>query len=268
MTEQTHVTVDLRNVQENVGDGMRRARNISRKGALAYTGLLTMAYDKVKDFFVEGKELIDRAEARGEEVEAELNQKVRNAEVDAKERLRKISRRTRRSAEAQVDAAAREMGAEVSTLEGEMERRVERVLARLGLPTRDRLDRLSREIETLSAKIDGRTINEESAMTVAEVSIVEAPVVEMDVVEMDVVEMDVVETPQILTPDMDRSTNVTAMPIEEYDSLKIRDIKEQLDELDYAQLTYVRTHEVANANRVTLLAEIDRRMDEMKIEVA
>lgn len=39
--------------------------------------------------------------------------------------------------------------------EGELERQVERVLERMGIPTRDRLERLGREIDSLTQRIEG-----------------------------------------------------------------------------------------------------------------
>jgi len=63
------MNIDLRNVQEQVEDGVKQAQTFGRKAVLAYAGLWGMAYDKSKEMWAEGAKLVDKAEKRGEELE-------------------------------------------------------------------------------------------------------------------------------------------------------------------------------------------------------
>lgn len=69
MADKVTMNIDLRNVQEQVEDGVKQAQTFGRKAVLAYAGLWGMAYDKSKEMWAEGAKLVDKAEKRGEELE-------------------------------------------------------------------------------------------------------------------------------------------------------------------------------------------------------
>lgn len=69
MADKVTMNIDLRNVQEQVEDGVKQAQTFGRKAVLAYAGLWGMAYDKSKEVWAEGAKLMDKAEKRGEELE-------------------------------------------------------------------------------------------------------------------------------------------------------------------------------------------------------
>lgn len=74
MSDKVTMNIDLRNVQEQVEDGVKRAQTVGRKVVLAYAGMWGLAYDKVQDIWAEGGKLLEKAEKRGEELEAEWMQ--------------------------------------------------------------------------------------------------------------------------------------------------------------------------------------------------
>lgn len=74
MSDKVTMNIDLRNVQEQVEDGVKQAQTVGRKVVLAYAGMWGLAYDKVQDIWAEGGKLLEKAEKRGEELEAEWMQ--------------------------------------------------------------------------------------------------------------------------------------------------------------------------------------------------
>lgn len=74
MSDKTTMNIDLRNVQEQVEDGVKQAQTFSRKAVLAYAGMWGLAYDKAQEWWVEGGKLIEKAEKRGEDLEAQWMQ--------------------------------------------------------------------------------------------------------------------------------------------------------------------------------------------------
>jgi len=85
MSDKVTMNIDLRNVQEQVEDGVKQAQTFGRKAVLAYAGLWGLAYDKSLEFWAEGTKLMDKAEKRGEELEHEwldqFNKVQKNPEV-------------------------------------------------------------------------------------------------------------------------------------------------------------------------------------------
>ena len=51
------------------------------------------------------------------------------------------------------------------------------------------------------------------------------------------------------------------MPIEDYDSLGVKEISERLRELSDEEVEQLRRYETANKNRSTLLARFDKRLE-------
>ncbi len=74
MTDKVTMNIDLRNVQEQVEDGVKQAQTVGRKAVLAYAGMWGLAYDKAQELWAESGKLIEKAEKRGEDLEAEWMQ--------------------------------------------------------------------------------------------------------------------------------------------------------------------------------------------------
>ena len=88
-----NVNIDLRNLQEQVGENGDQVRKYAHKAALAYTGLWAMAYDSAKSGLEGSKELLDKAEKRGEEVETELSKQYSKYYEQAMQEFQKLKGR-------------------------------------------------------------------------------------------------------------------------------------------------------------------------------
>ena len=88
MTDKVTMNIDLRNVQEQVEDGVKQAQTFSRKAVLAYAGMWGLAYDKAQEMWAEGGKLIEKAEKRGEDIEAEWMQQFNK--VQEKPEVKKV----------------------------------------------------------------------------------------------------------------------------------------------------------------------------------
>lgn len=76
MSEKVTMNIDLRNVQEQVEDNVKQAQALSRKAILAYAGMWGLAYDKAQELLSESSKLLEKAEKRGEDIEAEWLDRV------------------------------------------------------------------------------------------------------------------------------------------------------------------------------------------------
>lgn len=113
-------------------------------------GAWSLLYEGVAEVVRAPDAAFDRIERRGLLVEREVERTLRRLETRGNLELKRLS-----SNALHPVRWAQESITETSQIaESELERRVERVLVRMGIPTRDRLERLSREIELLSARID------------------------------------------------------------------------------------------------------------------
>jgi len=70
------LNLNLRNVQEQIEDSVKGTRQLGRKAALIYAGLLGLAYDQAKQMLYSSKKLVDQAEERGETIVSELNHRT------------------------------------------------------------------------------------------------------------------------------------------------------------------------------------------------
>ena len=76
----TNTTLDLSNVQERVEDTIKSVRTLSRKSAMAYVGLLGMAYDfTMKD----SPKWFAKAEKRGERIEKDVTVRMTKLQKQA-----------------------------------------------------------------------------------------------------------------------------------------------------------------------------------------
>ncbi|HRJ43311.1 MAG: phasin family protein [Caldilineaceae bacterium] len=146
--------IDLRNAQEAVEDNLKLAQKTSRKVALTYAGLLGLAYDEAKAILERGCKMVSDAEHRGEKMEAATLRQVKNARKGVEKQVKK--------AEKEVEKAQKRFTKQLrrseAKAENEMESQVEKVLERLGIPSRERIIKLSAEIEALSRKIDQEVV--------------------------------------------------------------------------------------------------------------
>jgi len=146
--------IDLRNAQEMVEDNMKLVQKTGRKVALTYAGLFGMAYDGVKSIFERGRKMVSEAESRGEEMEAATLRQMKETQRDVKRRVKKVENEVEKAQKRLL----KQMRRSETQAENEMDTQMERVLDRLGIPSRDRIAKLSAEIEALSLKIDQHAV--------------------------------------------------------------------------------------------------------------
>lgn len=113
-------------------------------------GAWSLLYEGVAGVVRDPDTALDRIERRGLKVEREMERTLRHLESRGNLELKRLSTNARHP----VRWAQESLSETSQIAESELERQVERVLLRMGIPTRDRLERLSREIELLSKRID------------------------------------------------------------------------------------------------------------------
>jgi poly(hydroxyalkanoate) granule-associated protein len=257
--------IDLRDAQEKVDNNLRRIRNVSRKAMLAYAGLWGMAYDKTVELLEQGKTTLDQAEERGEKLETTANQRMQEVRKEAETRLRDV--------EVRVENMQGKVKSRIQRTEGkveyDLEVQVQQMIERLGIPSRERINKLSAEIEALSRKIDEQLAKEPEV--VVERVVVAPPVAGYDTMTAKEIiaildRLTINEWIEIKHYEETRENRVTvlrevnrrieAMPILGYDELTVDEIQEQLSGLTIEQLEFLAQYEAAHQNRVTLLQAI------------
>jgi len=142
--------IDTSSVQAQMDEQMRRVQEAGRKAALIYVGFWGCAYDRAVGLIQRSEILWTDAVARGERMEKTLDKQ-----------LERFGRRTSKQVTAlqnqfgdNIEQVARTVSDRGEGFEEHLEKQVERVLVNLGIPTRDRLERLNQEIDRLNAKLD------------------------------------------------------------------------------------------------------------------
>jgi hypothetical protein len=128
---------------------VRSVKATGRKVVLAAVGACAYVMDGAAAVYHEGTRLLSTAERRGQRMSRDVTQRFGDLEEQAVGEMRKLQEQV----EDNVDHL-RGMGEEHSADEDELEKRVELVLANLGLPSRERLERLTHEIDDLNQMID------------------------------------------------------------------------------------------------------------------
>lgn len=121
-----------------------------RRVLLAYVGLWGYAFDSVNAAYQGGRNWLGTVEDRGVEVQNTIGHSFQQLEKQAGRQVKRFQG----DVEESVDQVKRSISSTQSEVEDELEKRVESVLANLGIPSRERLERLSAEIEDLSRRID------------------------------------------------------------------------------------------------------------------
>ena len=116
--------VNLRNVQEKVSDNAQQVQTLGYRATMAYIGLWGLGYDFAKEMVESGKDLMDKAELRGEEMVRELNAQLDKASEQATGEAKKVVSMVNE----QVDGVSSVVSDNTKTLEQE----VEKVLAKVG----------------------------------------------------------------------------------------------------------------------------------------
>jgi len=108
-----------------------------------------------------------------------------------------------------------------SPSQAEIEQEVQSALLRLGIPSRERVEKIGGELDELNALLDRRLAERHAARAAEE---------------------------------------QTALPLPNYGDLTVKEVMAQLDGLGGEALNAMRAYEASHRKRVTLLSEIDRRL--------
>lgn len=118
----------------------------ARKVVLAYVGAAAYAGDGLVAVYRRGERLLASAERRGAAMEHSVRRRFGSLEEQAVQEMRKL--------QGQAEEGLQQMRESRGGVNEEVEKRVELVLANMGLPSRERLERLSQEIDALNQKLD------------------------------------------------------------------------------------------------------------------
>jgi poly(hydroxyalkanoate) granule-associated protein len=121
-----------------------------RKVVLASVGLGAYVVDGAASVYKAGVRFVTSAERRG----ARMGRDVKHRFSDLEEQTVNEMRKLQDSVDINIEQLRGGSFGSGSAMDEELEKRVELVLANLGFPTRERLERLSQEIDDLNQKID------------------------------------------------------------------------------------------------------------------
>lgn len=137
--------VNLRTVQEQVGDNVQQARKFAHRSALAYIGLWGMAYDFAKDSYENGFELLDKAEERGELLVRELNEQLDRYQEQAADEAKKVRTRV----EDQVEGVSKT----ITTNTEALQKNANKVLSRMGVAAGDIADEVTATVIEVKSEL-------------------------------------------------------------------------------------------------------------------
>lgn len=245
---------------EVIEESMDSVESTSRKAARTYLGLLGLIYDESLSLFERARELVSRAEDRGQEVEAQTREEMERYYRRAEKQLTDLRRRFMRTA-ARTSTAA----------EDQIEAQIENLLMQMGIPSRDDVANLGQRIDELTREIEAKLLNSASP------AVVEEPFkgyqnLTVREVNNRLEGLTMTELTHVKQYEMAHENRVTIlrevdrlleqMPIARYDELTVDELTPLLNTLDAEQLAYVKAYEKAHQNRVTLLSAIDNEMQE------
>jgi poly(hydroxyalkanoate) granule-associated protein len=149
--------VELEEARRQANAQMAAVSANGRRLALAYVGLWGCAYDRAAGAYRDGVKLWEDAIQRGQKMEKTLQERVGQLERRAAKQFNGLQNRVGDNVE-QVTRTVSDTG---ESFEVQLEKQVERVLVNLGIPTRERLERLNQEIDRLNAKLDEELARQE-----------------------------------------------------------------------------------------------------------
>ena len=222
--------INMRNVQENVEDNSKKAREFGRKAMLAYLGMWGMGYDAGKSVYKDGWKWVEKAEKRGEKVEKELTKVVRAYQKDFPGEVSKLAHT--------AEGTAKDVAKDVT----------------------GQADKVTKTMQ----KYFNQYVSSPTVVTVEEIGVKAADMAEDAVAKTQMVVNDAAEAAQ---EQLKEAQAVIENPVNKlwmgYDELSVKDIAAGLEKKSMMQLEALRDYEVGNKNRVTVLREIDARMQAM-----
>jgi len=159
MTIETISGIDIEKVQAQASGGAQENNKMGRRFVLAYVGAWAFVYDRVIGLYHGTCKVINTAEKRGEAMEAAVSKRIDRFERRADHQMKTIQEQFSGS----TQRITHKLSGASETMEGRLEEQIERVLINLGIPTRERLERLNQEIDRLNTKLDEELARQHSA---------------------------------------------------------------------------------------------------------
>lgn len=129
-----------------------------RRLVLVYLGLWGLLSDQTNGLYRSGEQLLNDAIERGERMEEALYETL----ARWSRRLPQCWASLHRRGEEDLRRIAQQVQEAGEDFDEQLERQVARALAKLGIPTRERLAKLNREIERLNAILDEKLAQKEA----------------------------------------------------------------------------------------------------------
>lgn len=222
--------INMRAVQENVEDNSKKAREMGRKAMLAYLGMWGMGYDAGKSVYADGWKWVEKAEKRGEQVEKELTKVVKAYQKDFPGEVTKLAHT--------AEETAKDVAKDVTV----------------------QADKVSKSMQ----KVWSQYVSHPAAETVEEIGVKAVEAAESVVAKSQMVVNEAAEAAQEKIEEAKQQVSSAVEDIwKGYDELSVKDIAAGLEKKSMKQLEALRDYEVGNKNRVTVLREIDARMQAM-----
>lgn len=115
-----------------------------------WVGAWGLMYDAAQDIWHTPQDFFDSVEQRGIKMEREINRQLGRIGYD----LESVNRMLTKQFPQYLRQLQQQMMHTGQWAEDELEKQIEQALERLGIPNRERIEKLTHEIETLNAKID------------------------------------------------------------------------------------------------------------------
>lgn len=220
--------LNMRNVQETVEDTSKKAMDLGRKAYLTYLGVWGMGYDGVKNVYKEPMGWINKAEKRGKVVEKNIAKIFEAYQKDFPGEVTKLAESVQHTA----TDLAKSAGSKAEEWAKVGQKQFAQVVKWESAPGQV-VEEIKVEAKAAAKSVNGsvKKVQEKGAAVVAEVQEVAESAVEKI--------------------------------WKGYDELGVKEIVAGLESMSVSKLEELRTYEVGGKNRVTVVREIDARMQAM-----
>ncbi len=222
--------INMRTVQENVEDNSKKAREFGRKAMLAYLGVWGMGYDAGKSAYKDGWKWVEKAEKRGEKVEKELTKVAKAYQKDFPGEVTKLAHT--------AEVTAKDVAKDVTGQADKVSKSMQKYWAQyVSNPTSDAVEEIGVKAVDMA---DSAVVKTQKAVNVA----------------AEAAKEQLKDAQAVVESSVDKFWKG-------YDDLSVKEITSGLETKSMMQLEALRDYEVSNKNRVTVLREIDARMQAM-----
>lgn len=240
----------VRDLADKTEEQIKTARQTARRSWLASLGIAGLAKDTTEETF---EKLVRRGEKVADGTRAELE---------------KVAQRLRRE--------QRKLNDDVQDAEQTAERKLTEVLATFNIPTRRDLQVLDARIAQLNTQLrdlnagqpaNGLPIHNYAELNADDVNALLPGLVLSDLQAVEQYEATNQRRVTVLR-EIDRQINLrltdkteVSAPFADYNELRAEDVVERLAGLSAAELRHVKAYESTHAKRVTVLRDVDRRIE-------